>query len=279
MNKKITSMIAMGLFVGSTAFANTPLMTNTDFSNGFEGWTAGSNKFLGGVWQEFVLAPDAYPYEDRLKPTGDGFTFYSWDDGESDTLENFFFQEFNAGPPGSPTANEVFQTGDEIVFKGRASATRSGTDTSDMVTRAFIKVLGFVNNQAFFLKEEYSVFQPLTSELTEFELSTTFPDLAVDDSLQLVQLGFEITNSYDGTAMDSGTIYFEDIEGYIVREGGNTWAGYAVDENGWANTESWLGWVNASQAPWIQILSLDNYGYIEESGVTDSGSWMYILKK
>jgi hypothetical protein len=278
MNKKITSMIAMGLFVGSTAFANTPLLTNTDFSNGFEGWTAGSNKFLGGVWQEFVLAPDAYPYEDRVKPTGDGFTFYSWDDGESDTLENYLFQEFRAGPPG-PFGNELFETGDVIVFKGLASATRSGTDTSDMVVRAFIKTLGYVNNIEFQIKEEYSDFQPITSELTPFELTVTFPDLAVDDSLQVLQLGFEITNSYDGAAMDSGTIYFENLEGYI--EGGDvpTWAGFNVDENGWANTESWLGWVNASQAPWIQILSLDNYGYIEESGVTDSGSWMYILKK
>jgi hypothetical protein len=55
------------------------------------------------------------------------------------------------------------------------------------------------------------------------------------------------------------------------------WAGYPVDENGWANTEGWLGWVNVTNAPWIQILNIDNYGWIPEEGVTDSGAWVYVL--
>ena len=276
MHKKIITILAMGILTGSSAFANTPILTNTNF-DGFEGWIAGSNKFLGGVWQEFASAPDAYAYADRVKPSGDGFTFYSWDDGASDMLENYLFQEFGAGPVGSPTESE-FETGDIIVFKGSASATRSGTDTSDMVVRAFIKVLGFNELQwAFQTKLEYSAFHPISSTLEPFELTITFPDLAVDDSLQVLQLGFEITNSFDGTAMDSGTIYFENLEGFI--EGGDTptWAGYNVDENGWANTDSWLGWVNVTDSPWIRVLNINNYAYIPEESVTESGSWMYIL--
>ncbi len=55
------------------------------------------------------------------------------------------------------------------------------------------------------------------------------------------------------------------------------WAGYPVDENGWADTADWLGWVNVTNAPWIQILALDNYGWIPEEGVSDSGAWVYVL--
>lgn len=55
------------------------------------------------------------------------------------------------------------------------------------------------------------------------------------------------------------------------------WAGYPYDENGWADTGSWLGWVNVTAAPWVQILSLDNYGWIPEEGVSEAGAWVYIL--
>ena len=269
----------MGLLASSIVSANTTLLTNTEF-DGFDGWIAGSNKFLAGNWQAFVSAPDAYPFEDRVKPTGDGFTFYSWDDGTSDTLENYLFQEFFAGPAGSSTPS-IFSTGDVIVFKGTASATRTGANTDDMVVRAFIKVLGYNElGWAFQIKQAYSAFQPIGANLEAFELSITFPDLAVDDSLQVVQLGFEITNSFDGTAMDSGTIYFENLEGYVAGDGsGTTWAGYSVDENGWADTGSWMGWVNVTNAPWIIVVNLGGYAYVPEASVTSSGGWCYIINQ
>lgn len=269
-------LLAMGLFAGSVAFANTPILVNTNF-DGFEGWIAGSNRFLGGVWQEYVLAPDAYPFADRVSVTGDGFTFKSWDDEVSDTLENYLLQEFGAGPVGSPTETE-FATGDVIVFKGKASATRTGANTSDMVVRAFIKVLGYNElGWAFQIKPDYSAFHDIGSSLEDFELRVTFPDLAVDDSLQILQLGFEITNSFDGTAMDAGTIYFENIEGYV--EGGETptWAGYPILDDGWVNTGEWLGWINVTHAPWVTIVNLDKYAYLPEESVGTSGAWMYLL--
>jgi len=277
---KITTLVTASLAFATVASANTPVLTNTDFSNGYEGWIAGSNLFVGGQWQAFVSAPDAYSYESRISPQGDGFSFQSWDDEVSDMLENFLFQEFGAGPVGSPTANQLFSTGDVIVFKGKASATVSGADTSDVVARAFIKMLGYNElGWEFQVKEPNSAFQPLTSELVEFELRVTFPDLVADDSFQVIQFGFEATTSYDTSAgaMDSATVYFEDIEAYIEGDG-PTWAGWSVDENGWANTEGWLGWVNVSAAPWIQILSFDGYGFVQESSVGDSGAWIYLLK-
>jgi hypothetical protein len=61
-------------------------------------------------------------------------------------------------------------------------------------------------------------------------------------------------------------------------ETGTEWAGFPVDENGWANTEDWLGWVNVANAPWILILNLDGYAWIPESAVSGAGGWLYVLK-
>lgn len=56
------------------------------------------------------------------------------------------------------------------------------------------------------------------------------------------------------------------------------WAGYSYDENGWADTGNWLGWVNVAYAPWILVLDLNGYAWITEESVSNPGSWMYILK-
>jgi hypothetical protein len=282
MYKKITTITTLALAVSSTAYANTQILTNTDFSDGFTGWIAGSNRFVGGDWVEFVQAPDAYAFEDRVISSGDGFIFKSWDDGVSDSLENYLFQEFGAGPAGSPTEATLFETGDVIVFKGSASATRDGADTSDMVVRAFIKLLGYNEfGWEFQLKEENSAFHPVGSALEPFELSVTFPDLVEDDSFQVIQLGFEISAAFDaanpGGVMDSGEIYFENIEGYIVGEEAATWAGYTLDGNGNADTGAWMGMVNATHAPWIYSYLLKAYVYIPDTGVGMDGAWVYSM--
>ncbi len=304
MKHKLTALTAMALAAGSLAFANTPLLVNTNFA-GFGGWIIGANRFQPKTtWLEFVSAPSAFSYESRVQPSGAGFVFHSWDDGVADRIETYLFQEFGAGPAASTTPS-IFQTGDVIVFKGSARATRVGANTADMTVRAFIKVLGYNElGWAFQTKHQYSAFHNIGAALEPFELSVTFPNLAVDDSLQVLQIGFEISTEYDGTAMDSGTIYFENIEAYIVGEAGGwralsladrrllwagavrgfgagcppaTWLGYAVDANGYADTGAWLGWVNVSAAPWIWIVKLNAWAYLPEAGAGESGGWAFIV--
>ncbi len=279
MKHKLTALTAMALAAGSLAFANTPLLVNTNFA-GFGGWIIGANRFQPKTtWLEFVSAPSAFSYESRVQPSGAGFVFHSWDDGVADRIETYLFQEFGAGPAASTTPS-IFQTGDVIVFKGSARATRVGANTADMTVRAFIKVLGYNElGWAFQTKHQYSAFHNIGAALEPFELSVTFPNLAVDDSLQVLQIGFEISTEYDGTAMDSGTIYFENIEAYIVgeEEPPATWLGYAVDANGYADTGAWLGWVNVSAAPWIWIVKLNAWAYLPEAGAGESGGWAFIV--
>jgi hypothetical protein len=273
----------LGLGASTFAFANTPILLNTDFSvlTGDDAeWIVGSNSFVGGAWQAFIS--DGYTLDDRVDPSGSGFIYKSWDDGTSDRLENFLFQEYGAGPLGSPTAS-VFAAGDVIVFKGSASATRVGNDPSDMIVRAFIKVLGYNDmGWAFQVKEEYSAFHNIGATLAPFELSVTFPDLTVDDSLQVLQVGFEITNAYDGSAMDSGTIYFENIEAYIA---GTTemWKGYEVlsDPDGWVNTgPENLGWIFMRNDPVLFSDSLQNWIFMAPDATFENptGNWIYVFK-
>lgn len=55
------------------------------------------------------------------------------------------------------------------------------------------------------------------------------------------------------------------------------WAGYEVDENGWADTGAWLGMVYVEHKPWIFSIELEKWMYIHEEGVVESGGWTFIL--
>ncbi|MEX0324928.1 MAG: hypothetical protein AB3N33_02445 [Puniceicoccaceae bacterium] len=54
--------------------------------------------------------------------------------------------------------------------------------------------------------------------------------------------------------------------------GGETWYGYPVVTDNWADTGSWLGWVNVSVDPWVWVDALSTYTYIGD----DSG-WVYVV--
>jgi len=61
---------------------------------------------------------------------------------------------------------------------------------------------------------------------------------------------------------------------YRLSDGGSTdWYGYAVDAEGWVNTESWLNWVNVTEDPYIWSTSLESYLYVPN----DSG-WVFIYR-
>ena len=288
MQKKTITLAALALFSGTMAFSNTPLITNADFAGypaetAFEGWIFGANQFQPKTtWKAFVTAPTAFAYTDRLAPSGDGWVFSSWDDQVHDRIETYIFNEFHAGPPGSswPT---IFSEGDVIRFKGKASSTRSGNNTDDMVVRAGIKVLGY-NSQGweFQTKLEYSAFEVLEGPLEDIDLTVVYPNIdpntGGDDSLQVIQIGFEISGEFDGSGFDTGTIYFENIEAYIEGSG-NVWGpGWPVDDLGWVDTGTWMGYLNTLADPWIWSASLNNWLYLPGDSVSTGGSWAYVLR-
>jgi hypothetical protein len=281
---RILSTLAALFASAALAFSNTPLLVDTTNFTSSSKWIGGSNKFGGGgaTWLEFVgTLSGAYTLESRVATSGSGFIFSSWDDGTSDKLENFLFQEWGAGPAGSPTPSQ-FTTGDVIVFKGSARATRVGANTSDMIVRAFIKMLGYNElGWAFQTKPAKTVFHNIGSALEPFELSITFPDLIVDDSFQVLQIGFEITNSYDAAAnsMDSGTIYFENLQGYI--EGTTVeptlWNGYEVTDTGHVDTGAFMGVLFVTEAPWVYVHDLNKWVYLPAQDVA-AGAWINLMK-
>lgn len=64
-------------------------------------------------------------------------------------------------------------------------------------------------------------------------------------------------------------------------EATETWKSYPVDTFGNVNTDSWLGWINVADSPWLFSYSLNNWLYspvaLEPVFNTDS-QWIYVLK-
>lgn len=273
----LAALLVGSLTLGISLAANTPLLTNTGFV-GTEPWRAGSNLFTGTNWTAFVGSHDArYTVESRIQRSGNSVIFSAYDDGVSDIIESFLFQEFNAGPLTSPWPT-VFSAGDVIVFNGTASATQTGTNT---VVRAFIKTLGYNSmGWEFQTKGEYSDFVNIGPNSQDFSLSITYPDLAVDDSLQVIQIGFEITTRFAGGTMGTGTITFSNLEAFVVgdEQPTPTWLGYPIDENGWANTGDFMGYVYAAAAPWVWNLNLQSWMFIPAEEAGEFGEWVFIVR-
>ncbi|MCD8481641.1 MAG: hypothetical protein LR015_02530 [Verrucomicrobia bacterium] len=120
----------------------------------------------------------------------------------------------------------------------------------------------------------------MTTTDQNFSLSITYPDLSVDDSLQVIQIGFEITTRFAGGNMGTGSITFSNLEAFVVGEEQPvpTWLGYEIDENGWANTGDFLGYIFAAAAPWVWSLTLQNWMYVPATEASEGGEWMYIVK-
>ena len=78
------------------------------------------------------------------------------------------------------------------------------------------------------------------------------------------------------------TVFLNAVEKYAGPASGEepdpTWYGYAVDDLGWADTGTggvggWLnGWVNVTEDPWVNVLSLGTFVY-----VPDNSGWVYVL--
>ena len=56
------------------------------------------------------------------------------------------------------------------------------------------------------------------------------------------------------------------------------WAGYPVTAGGYVDTDGWLGWIYIEFEPWIYVVSMNKYIYIQESSVTPGGAWAYLMK-
>jgi hypothetical protein len=85
--------------------------------------------------------------------------------------------------------------------------------------------------------------------------------------------------TYTGT-MRYDNIKIADSWNAVVPQasGGATWALWPVaNEIMDVNTGAWMGWINVFYAPWIYSYNLDQWLFIEESAVTESGGWAYVF--
>lgn len=276
--KNSIRLIICGSALGAAALSgNTPLLTDpTNFGEGTS-WLAGANRFLPiATWVGFAeLEPI-----DRVTVSGNTFTFNSWDDDTSDRIEAFLFQEFFAGPSDSPWPNTLFEAGDEIVFTGQASGVRSAPS---VLARAFIKMLGFNElGWEFQTKTAHTEFFNVTTDMQDFELRVTFPDLAVDDSFQVLQIGFEIRTDYVNNVMQTGSITFSNLNAFIEGDGEPppppaTFAGIEVDEFGNVDTGDFMGVLHVANDPWVYVFDMARWVYMPDPGEDFAGAWAYVF--
>jgi hypothetical protein len=74
---------------------------------------------------------------------------------------------------------------------------------------------------------------------------------------------------------NSGRVYVNSYAGLHVYDPDgsqiDTWYGYPLLPDYWADTGAWLGWLNVQADPWIWSQSLNKYTYLQD----DSG-WIYV---
>lgn len=74
---------------------------------------------------------------------------------------------------------------------------------------------------------------------------------------------------------NSGSWFYAQL--FLANPTPGEWAFWARDDLGWVNTESFLGWLNVYNGPWVNSTVFDNYLYLAEESVTANGAWVYAL--
>lgn len=126
--------------------------------------------------------------------------------------------------------------------------------------------------------DEQTITCSIDSPNDEFDVASTGP-LAFLNTGDLTgfQLASQLTTSTTA-ASDFLDISEIRLTGPEVSVEPATWAGYEVDENGWADTSGFMSWINVFHAPWVWSTALDRWLYMPEESVSESGGWAYAGK-
>jgi beta-glucanase (GH16 family) len=251
-----TFPLLAGSFPGSDSSI---LMINNDFEFGEDPWIIHTNKQdAAGSWVGQTGSwGGAYSIFDYVEmPFEQPLSFSSYTEQDSPRAEHLLYQEWR------PTMIDLLP-GDVIRFRGVAN---TETSSGELVTQAFIRVLDVA-------------FQPMPGtasidigpEAQSFELETVLGE----EEFNVLQAGFVIM----GPQSETGRIHFSDIA--VTLNEAMTWGdGWAIgdDPHKTVYTGDWMGYLGTAQAPYVWSHSLDAWLYIEESWISDSGSWVFIFR-
>ncbi|MEX0323377.1 MAG: hypothetical protein AB3N63_14540 [Puniceicoccaceae bacterium] len=308
MKKVITLTLAGALATLASADVTNLFMNAGDLAANFATIKGDANSMPDDSSGELRMAdfstsdkPEAYVY--LTSPMMDGFqvdfTFrndsqatYTADGTAAGTASNGEIR-FRFGNDVDPTSNS--KTGLQLGFKwdadfryGYDNGSNGGLSTSsvsgDHAAGTTFAVSVVANNSTtnalnFTMGGMAYTLQPLTYSI--------FVDGALAEQDILLQTG---TGDYDpaagisrfGFLGDSDSkggadVYFDNL---VLKTGADIgdpagWMGYAVTD-GYADTGSWMGWVNVVNAPWIYNEALMGWMYLDEDGATDQGAWVYL---
>lgn len=113
----------------------------------------------------------------------------------------------------------------------------------------------------------------------EFDFATGLGSVTVDGNTA-VGTGVYADETLDSFALrqsdssNNETILVDNLQIFGATEpAGDTWRGYPVRPDGYVDTTPWMGWVYVGADPWIWVVNLGKYVYIND----DSG-WVYVPK-
>lgn len=272
-----------GLLTGRIAF---PVAAKMDYGDGryvIAGGGAGNRNIAFSTdpedWTK-VQASTSFSYFDALA-YGDGVwvamnsdpgIFYSTDGGEN-------WQSTTV-----PSTDEDYQIADLSYGNGIFLAT-AGYNTADDDASLILTSTDGINwdirktalhslGNVYFADGQFGIVGNLESGLT-------YPPVVVftTDGVDLTQEPLPFPDDQQGRGITYGgglwmvtssNAEFATKGTFTGGTADDVWHGYPV-EDGWANTHSWLGWVEVSEDPFIWVPGLDQYLHIPN----DSG-WVYV---
>lgn len=268
----LASVLALGLSVDASAQM---LFKNRDFSAGLEDWITAYNQYNAAQgWISYQGLPAGPTRDGVMGTSGNSVTLSQLVDDGTGVIytELFVYQEFTK-------AAYNFQVGDTIHFTGSYSATVAANPDFALEFRLFIKA-----NSPSYDPLAWSVIDTSTVANDGPSSGTFDITLTIDSAAKLAALG----NLQAGVALfvndanDRATITLSNLEAWLnddktVPVEDVYWAGYLVNEWGYADTGEWLGVVYPS-GNWVWIDDINCWAYMPESLIGENGAWCYIYR-
>jgi beta-glucanase (GH16 family) len=225
---------------GATPEALLGALSNEDFFADVDSWRQAITTFSGSgeITADVRFRGEQVDFDSLA----DGVATFSQTGSRSGTVHNLIFQRI---------ALDGLEPGDRVIFQGMASA--SGNGVAEAVIEA---------------GSEATVSFPLGAESGAFSLTT----ILQKGDIRRIRIGFQIR----AASGESGSISFSNLSATI--EPAVSFAGYTSLDGQWIDTGDWLGWLYIADAPYLRSTQLEQWIYLPEENVSESGAWGFFFK-
>jgi len=259
-----------------------------------------ANAAIGGVRVNFVSGPNLST--GGVLQTGIGFTGGSWAQSDASSLLNFtdsfslsFWIKPRAVATGTTGYQGVLDKGSDAYRVLRNMATNTlrfavlGGDGGDVEVEstyvlpdnlwthvAAVYDADAGEMQLFFNGQQDSAVASRFGSLGSNSYGLTFAAQNNEGSYsQYLDGELDEVSVYDH-ALSAEQVHAQFEIGDLLMP--STWRGYPVDDNMWAETGSWLGWLYIEPAPWVWTPLLNKWLWVDGEADNTGGAWIWIQR-